>query len=162
MQDGQAVRVQGEGEPPPREASPSGEGMRGDLHVVIRVVEHDLFVREGDHLLMEMPISFTQASLGAEVEVPTLTSGHELTIPKGTQHGAMFRVASQGLPNLRRTQRGDLIVVTKIEIPKKLTKKQEELLREFAETEDHRVLPESHGFWKNIKDLLGGHKGDKS
>jgi len=158
VETGQAVRVQGEGEPPPREASPTGEGVRGDLHVVIRVKEHDLFVREGDHLLMEMPIGFTQASLGAEVEVPTLTGSHNLTIPKATQHGDLFRVQGQGLPSLRTSARGDLVVVTKIEIPKKLTKRQEELLREFAETEDHRVLPESHGFWKNIKDLLGGGK----
>ncbi len=156
IREGQAVRVQGEGEPPPRELSPSGEGVRGDLHVVVKVEEHDLFVREGDHLLMEMPIGFTQAALGAEVEVPTLDGRHALKIPKATQHGAMFRVQGQGLPNLRSGTRGDLVVVTKIEIPKKLTKKQEQLLRDFAETEDHAVLPESHGFWKKITDLLGG------
>ncbi len=154
--DGQAVRVGGEGEPPPREASPNGDGVRGDLHVVVRVQDHDLFQREGDHLLMQMPIGFSQATLGADVRVPTLDGETTLTIPRGTQHGSMFRVPGEGLPNLRGGRRGDLIVVCKIEIPKKLTKKQEDLLRQFADTEDHSVLPESHGFLKKIKDLLGG------
>ena len=156
IRDGQAVRVQGEGEPPPREQSPSGEGVRGDLHVVARVEEHDLFQREGEHLLMEMPISFSQAALGGEVEVPTLEGRHTLHIPKGTQFGEMFRVQGEGLPDLRTGRRGDLVLVTKIEIPKKLTKRQRELLQEFAETEDHDVMPESHGFWKKIRDLLAG------
>ncbi|USN99431.1 MAG: molecular chaperone DnaJ [Phycisphaeraceae bacterium] len=154
IQTGQAVRVQGEGEPPAREQSPTGEGVRGDLHVLVRVERHDLFEREGDHLLMEMPISFTQASLGAEVEVPTLEGQHTLTIPKATQYGAMFTIHGEGLPNLRSGRRGDLVLVTKIETPKRLTKRQEELLREFAETEDNSVLPESHGFWKKIRDAL--------
>ncbi|MEM0983162.1 MAG: molecular chaperone DnaJ [Planctomycetota bacterium] len=157
IQRGQVVRVQGEGEPPPREASPSGEGVRGDLHVVVDVEEHDLFDREGDHLLMEMPISFTQAALGSEVEVPTLTDPHTVTIPKASQHGAMFRVPGAGLPNLRTGRRGDLVIVSRIEIPKKLSSRQEELLREFAETEDHSVMPESQGFFKKIKDMLGGN-----
>ncbi|MEN0020455.1 MAG: molecular chaperone DnaJ [Planctomycetota bacterium] len=151
---GQAVRVQGEGEPPPPEASPTGQGVRGDLHVVIRVAEHDLFEREGHHLLLEMPISFTQASLGAEVQVPTLEDKADLRIPPATQHGALFRVNGKGLPDLRTGRRGDIVVVTKIEIPKKLTAKQEELLRKFAETEDHTVLPESQGFLKKIGDLF--------
>jgi molecular chaperone DnaJ len=133
--------VQGEGEPPAREQSPTGEGVRGDLHVVVRVDDHELFEREGDHLLMEMPISFTQATLGAEVDVPTLEGQHALKIPKATQYGAMFRVHGEGLPNLRSGRRGDLVIVTKIETPKKLTKKQEQLLREFAETEDHKRQP---------------------
>jgi len=153
---GQAVRVQGEGEPPAAEQSPDGAGVRGDLHVVVRVEDHDLFERDGDHLLMEMPISFTQASLGAEVQVPTLEGSETLTIKKGTQYGELLRVEGAGLPNLRSGRRGDLIVVVKIETPKKLTSKQEELLRAFAETEDKHVNPESHGFFKKITDLLGG------
>jgi molecular chaperone DnaJ len=155
IHSGQAVRVAGEGEPPPPEASPSGAGQRGDLHVVVSVTEHDLFVREDDHLMLEMPISFTQASLGAEVEVPTLDGSQEIKIPKGTQFGKLFRLPGHGLPNLRSGRRGDLIAVTRIEIPTKLSSPQEKLLREFAETEDHRVLPESHGFWTKIRDLLG-------
>ncbi|MCB9838848.1 MAG: molecular chaperone DnaJ [Phycisphaeraceae bacterium] len=153
---GQAVRIKGEGEPPPPEQSPSGEGVRGDLHVVVAVEEHDLFTREGDHLLMEMPISFTQAALGAELEVPTLDGRATLKIPHGTQFGATFKIPGEGLPSLRTHRRGDIIVLAKVEIPKKMTEKQKDLLREFAETEDKRVTPESHGFWKKIKDILPG------
>ncbi len=156
IQDGQAIRVQGEGEPPPQEASPSGEGMRGDLHVVVRVEAHELYAREGDHLLLEMPISFTQAALGAELEVPTLDGRTTLTIPRATQYGSTFRLSGHGLPNLRSGRKGDMVVITKIETPRKLTSRQEELLREFAGTEDNNVLPEKHGFLKRVKDFLGG------
>jgi molecular chaperone DnaJ len=152
---GQAVRIAGEGEPPPQEMSPSGEGVRGDLHVVVRVKEHEMFAREGDHLLLEMPIGFTQAALGAEVKVPTLSGQEPLKIPRGTAHGTLFRVTGHGLPNLRSGRRGDLVVITRIEIPKKLSAKQEKLLREFAETEDQSVMPESQGFLKKMKDWLG-------
>lgn len=156
IHDGQAVRVPGEGEPPSVDVSPSGQGARGDLHVVVRVKKHEFFERDGDHLLMEMPISFTQATLGAEVEVPTIEGKETLSIKKGTQYGDIFRIHDAGLPNLRSGRKGDLIVVAKIETPKKLTNKQEELLREFAKTEDKHVNPESHGFWKKITDFIGG------
>ncbi|MBL8964415.1 MAG: molecular chaperone DnaJ, partial [Phycisphaerae bacterium] len=152
IQDGQAVRVQGEGEPSP---DGSGSGVRGDLHVVIRVGEHDLYKRQGDHLIMEMPVTFTQASLGAKVDVPTLDGKAELTITRGTQHGHVFKVQDKGLPNLRSGRRGDLHVVVRLEIPKKMTSRQEKLLREFAETEHQAVLPESQGFWKKIQDIFG-------
>ncbi|MCW5754437.1 MAG: molecular chaperone DnaJ [Phycisphaeraceae bacterium] len=156
IHDGQAVRVPGEGEPPPPEVSPGGEGVRGDLHVVARVKEHEMFARDGDHLLLEMPISFTQAALGAEVDVPTLEGQTTLRLPRATQHASIFRISGEGLPNLRTGRKGDLIIACKVEIPKKLTSKQEKLLREFAETEDERVLPESKGFLRRVKELLGG------
>jgi molecular chaperone DnaJ len=156
IHDGQAVRVPGEGEPPGVDRSPGGEGVRGDLHVLVRVRDHDLFERDGDNLIMEMPISFTQATLGASVEVPTLDAKKTLDIKKGTQYGDLFRLAGVGLPNLRNGQRGDLIVVCKIETPKKLSAKQEDLLRQYAATEDKHVNPESAGFWKKITDRLGG------
>jgi molecular chaperone DnaJ len=114
-----------------------------------------MFTREGDHLLLEMPIGFTQAALGAEVKVPTLDGEQIVKIPKGTQVGALFRVNGAGLPNLRSGRRGDLVVVTKIEVPKKLSGKQEKILREFAETENESVLPESQGFVKKVRDWLG-------
>ncbi|MEZ6165326.1 MAG: molecular chaperone DnaJ [Phycisphaerales bacterium] len=156
IHDGQAVRVPGEGEPPGVDVASNGQGVRGDLHVVVRVKKHEFFERDGDHLLMEMPISFTQATLGAEVEVPTIEGKETLSIKKGTQYGDIFRIHDAGLPNLRGGRKGDLIVVAKIETPKKLTSKQEELLREFAKTEDKHVNPESHGFWKKITDFIGG------
>ncbi|MCC5786981.1 MAG: molecular chaperone DnaJ [Phycisphaerales bacterium] len=156
IHEGQAVRIQGEGEPPPAEVSPSGEGVRGSLHVVVRVKEHEFFHRDGDNLVLELPIGFSQATLGAEVEVPSLDGKADLKIPKGTQHGAIFRISGKGLPNLRSGRKGDLIVGVKIEIPRKLSSKQEKLLREFAETEDAKVLPESHGFFDRLKNFLGG------
>lgn len=156
IHEGQAVRVQGEGEPPPPEVSPGGAGQRGDLHVVVRVKDHDMFHRDQDHLLLEMPLSFTQAALGAELQVPTLDGPATLTVPRGTQYGSTFRIPGKGLPNLRSGRRGDLIVGVKIEIPRKLSSKQEKMLREFAETEDKAVLPEHTGFWKKVSDLLGG------
>ena len=156
IRDGQAVRVPGEGEPPAPEASPSGAGVRGDLHVVVRVSEHEIFKREGDHLVLEMPISFTQAALGAHLELPTLEKPASVIVPKGSQHGAVFRVPGAGLPALRSGRRGDLVMVTRIEVPKKLSEKQERLLRELAEEEKAGgILPETHGFWSKIKDFLG-------
>jgi molecular chaperone DnaJ len=157
IHDGQAVRVQGEGEPPPPELSPSGQGLRGDLHVVVRVKPHKVFQREDDHLVLEMPLSFTQAALGAELEVPTLSGKSKLTIPAGTQFGAQFRVSDAGLPNLRSGRKGDLVVIVRIETPRKLNKEQERLLREFAATEGvHGVSPESQSFWKKVKNFLDG------
>lgn len=156
VHDGQAVRIKGEGEPPRPEESPEGSGVRGDLHVVVRVEEHELFSREGDHLVLEMPIGFSQATLGAEIQVPTLEEPEILKIPRATQHGDLARLKGHGLPNLRTGERGDLVVALRIEIPRKLSEKQKRILREFAETEDVSVLPESHGFLNKIKDFLGG------
>jgi molecular chaperone DnaJ len=155
VHDGQAVRIRGEGEPPPQEVSPDGAGVRGDLHVVVRVEEHDLFTRDGDNLVLEMPISFTQAALGAETQAPTLEGPAPIRIPKAAQHADVLRVQGAGLPDLRTGKRGDLLVALRIEIPKKLTEKQKRLLREFAETEDINVMPESQGFLKRIRDALG-------
>ena len=157
IREGQAVRVSGEGEPPPQQISPDGAGVRGDLHVVIRVEEHEIFQREGDHLMMEMPISYTQSALGAHLEVPTLNEPASIVVDKGTQHGEIFRVKGAGLPNLRSGRRGDLVCVVKIEVPKKLSAKQEKLLRELAEEEGEQgLLPERDGFWGKIRDILGG------
>lgn len=150
LQDGQAVRVRGEGEP-----GPEG-GVRGDLHCYVRIAAHPFLERHDSDLVCRMPISFTQAALGAKVEVPTLEGRAELTIPPGTQHGQLFRLAGLGLPDLRGGRRGDEIVQVLVEIPKKLDRKQEQLLREFASTEDRSVLPESRGFFDRVMDYLGG------
>jgi len=155
VHDGQAVRVRGEGEPPRPQESPAGEGLRGDLHVVVRVRPHKLFQREGDHLVLELPIGFSQAALGGELEIPTLEESQTLRIPRGTQHGAVLKLSGKGLPNLRTGQRGDLAVLTRIDVPKKLTDEQERILREYAETEDVTVSTQSGGIWKRIRDALG-------
>lgn len=152
---GQAVRVQGEGEPPSPEQSPDGKGIRGDLHVLVNVAQHDMYKRQGDHLLLEMPISFSQAALGAAINIPSIGGACPLTITPGTQHDDHFKIAGKGLPNLQTGRRGDLIVLVRIEIPRRLTADQEKLLRDFAKTEDVNVMPESHGFLKKMRDLLG-------
>ncbi len=157
VSDGQAVRVKGEGEPPSPDESPGGAGIHGDLHVVIRVREHDLFQRHNSDLLLELPVAFALAALGGDVKIPTLDGEREtLHIPRGTQHGTLLRIAKQGLPDLRGGSRGDLVVGVKIDIPKRLTKEQEKLLRDYAATDNQSVSPESEGIWKKVKDALGG------
>ncbi len=148
IHDGQAIRVGGEGEPG------AMGGPHGDLHVVVRVEEHDLFTREDDHLILKMPISFTQAALGATLNVPVINGQHEITIKPGSQHGDLIRASGKGLANLRGGRSGDLVIVLLIEVPTKLTGKQEELLREFADTEDRDVMPHSQGFWDKIKSYI--------
>ena len=146
IRDGQIIRVSGEGEPG------TGGGPRGDLHVVVSVAEHGLFERDGNDLVLRLPIGYAQAALGAKVAVPTLGGGRvDLTIAPGTQHGQVHKVVQKGLPDLRTGKRGDLIVQTLIEVPRKLTERQEELLREYAETEDHEVMPHSKGFFDRLR-----------
>ncbi len=156
IHEGQAVRVSGEGEPPPQEMSPDGTGMRGDLHVVVRVETDEIFERDGDNLIIELPMTYTQAVLGAQVKVPSIDAEHTVNITKGTQHGAVFTIHHAGLPNLRSGKRGDLVVVTDLQVPKKLTDKQETLLRELAEEEDAPVAPRKSGMWTKIRDAIGG------
>lgn len=150
IQEGQAVRVRGEGEP-------AGEGgQRGDLHCYVRIEPHPFFERHENHLVCRVPLSFTQAALGAEIEVPTLTGKADLKIKPGTQHGQTYRLAGLGIPDLRSGRRGDELVQVVVEIPKKLSKEQKDLLRKFADTEDKNVLPESKGFFDKLVDYLGG------
>ncbi|MGC8624181.1 MAG: molecular chaperone DnaJ [Phycisphaerae bacterium] len=150
IHDGQAVRVRGEGEP--------GEagGNRGDLHVYVKVKEHPFFQRQDDDLLVDVPISIAQAALGADVEIPTLFGKSSLHVAPGTQPGQVLRVKALGLPDLRGGRTGDLIAAITVEVPRKLNKQQEQLLREFAATEDHAVLPVQKGFFDKLKDYLVG------
>jgi molecular chaperone DnaJ len=150
IHEGQAVRIRGEGEPGDEASA------RGDLHCYVHVSAHPFFERHNNDLLCRMPLSFTQAALGAKVEVPTLEGRAELTIPAGTQHGQMFRLAGKGLPDLRHNRRGDEVVQVLVEIPKRLNKEQEALLRQFATTEDKSVLPESKGFFDRVMEYLSG------
>ncbi len=150
IHDGQSIRVAGEGEPGERGGPP------GDLYVQVSVEPHEMFTREGDHLILQMPISFSQAALGGKVEIPTIDGYETITIKRGTQHGDMERLRSKGMPNLRNGHRGDMAVIYQIEIPRKLSKRQEQLLREFAESEDREVMPESKGFFDRIKAYITG------
>lgn len=150
IHEGQAVRHRGEGEP--------GEngGPPGDLHVYVRVKEHPFFQRDENNLVMQLPISYAQAALGADVEVPTLYGRSNLRIPAGTQYGQVLRLKGLGLPDLRGGATGDLLVQTLVEVPRKLSKKQEQLLRDYAATEDQHVLPARKGFLEKLKDYLVG------
>ncbi|MCH7572990.1 MAG: J domain-containing protein, partial [Planctomycetes bacterium] len=146
-----------EGEPPAQEISPSGKGIRGDLHVIVRIRDHDQFERDGDHLLIALPVVFTQLALGAKVPVPTIDGNSAvLTVPTGTQHGAIFRIDGQGLPNLRSEKRGDLVVIVQLVVPKKLNEKQRAILSQYAESEELDVLKKPPSFWDKFKGAIKG------
>ncbi|UUO05094.1 molecular chaperone DnaJ [Blastopirellula sp. J2-11] len=149
VDDQMRVRLSGEGQP-----SPNG-GPAGDCYCFISLRRHKLFERDGEHLILKMPISYTQAVLGAQIEVPTLIEGaHMLTVPKGTASGEIFKVRGQGMPDPHGRGKGDLYVQTYIEVPKKLDTRQEELLRELAEFEHANVSPHRKSFMESIRDYL--------
>jgi molecular chaperone DnaJ len=130
-------------------------GPAGDLYVVLSVREHPLFQREDDEIVCEMPISFTQAALGARIEVPTLDGKVEMSIPAGTQSGKVFRLRGKGVPHLNAQGRGDQHVRVTVEVPRHLTKKQRELLEQFAEDMGESQNPKSHSFFDKVKELFG-------
>ncbi len=151
VHDGQVVRARGEGEPNQTGTS------RGDLHVYVTVKPHPLLARKGDHLYCQAPISFTQAALGGRIEVPTLSGPEEIEVPSGTQYGDVVTLKKRGLPSARNGRQGDQHVQLIIEVPKKLTKKQRELLAEYAETEGsnpHWDAPQQKGFFEKLKDYF--------
>ncbi|MCL2648648.1 MAG: molecular chaperone DnaJ [Phycisphaerales bacterium] len=150
IHDGQSLVVRGEGEPGDH------NGPRGNLHIHVRVKEHPFFLRDEDNLIMQLPISFAQAALGADVEVPTLFGKSNLRIPPGTQHGEVLHLRGLGLPNHRSGIQGHQLIQIMIEVPKRLTKRQEELLREYAAIEEKHVLPQQKSFFEKLKDYVVG------
>jgi molecular chaperone DnaJ len=126
---GSRLRLSGEGEPGPHGGPP------GDLYVFIQVESHEFFERNNTDIVCQLPISFVQAALGAEVSVPTLNGERTLKIPKGTQYGDLFRFEGEGIPSLRNGRRGDQVIQTIIKTPSNINKKQEHLLREFEKLE---------------------------
>jgi len=145
IQDGQVLRLGGEGEP-------GSSGRRGDLHCMVRVKPHPFLMRQANDLILDMPISFTQAALGERVEIPTLTGKVTLDITGGSQGGDLIRLRGHGLPGLRSRRKGDLIVRLTVEIPKRVSSKQQKLLREYAATEARRnSLPKTRTFWERVK-----------
>jgi len=139
---GSKLRIRGEGE--------EGErgGPSGDLFVFLYVEPHDFFSREGDDIICQIPISFIQAALGSEIEIPTLNGKKNLSIPKGTESNEIFRIKGEGFQKLRGYGRGDLLVQVILKTPKNLSKRQEEILREFEEISTKKEN-EGEG-WKNI------------
>jgi molecular chaperone DnaJ len=128
VEEGMRMRYAGQGEPG------FFGGPSGDLYVVLHVKEHAFFERDGHHLHCSIPVSFSQAALGAEIEIPTLEGTHKLKVPEGTQSGTVFKVRGKGIPVLNGHGKGDLVVEVKVQVPTKLTKRQKELLAELAET----------------------------
>src|SRR5438552_1694563 len=148
VHEGQAVRIAGEGEPG-EQGAPAG-----DLHCYIAIKPHPIFSRHNNDLVCQFPITFTQAALGATVDVPTLKGQEKMDIPSGTQHGEVFKLKGKGLPDVRSHRMGDELVQVLVEIPKRLTEKQKQLLREFATTEDSNALPQRKGFLDKLKDVF--------
>jgi len=146
---GDRIRLAGEGE-----AGENG-APAGDLYVQVHVKEHPIFVRDGNNLYCEVPISFTHAALGGEVEVPTLEGRLKLKIPPETQTGRMFRMRGKGVRSLRSGVEGDLICKTVVETPVTLSESQKELLRQLeesisgAEAKVHK--PKAEGFFEGVK-----------
>ena len=150
VEDGTRIRLAGEGE----------AGMRGapagDLYIFLGIKPHDIFHREGPNILCRMPIPMTTAALGGQIEVPVIDGTKaRVNVPEGTQDGQRFRLRGKGMSVLRRKDRGDMYVEVEIEVPRNLTKRQKELLREFAgegkSATDHH--PKSEGFLSKIKEF---------
>jgi molecular chaperone DnaJ len=153
---GTAVRLAGEGE-----AGDPG-APRGDLYCVIRVREHALFQRDGNHLICRVPITFSQAALGGDLEVPTLDGRITHPLKRGTQGGEVIRIPGHGMPGLRGGRRGDLLVQVLVETPHHLTKRQEELFRELAELDNKHVSPERKSFMDKLCDFFSGEPASGS
>ncbi|MHC4548920.1 MAG: molecular chaperone DnaJ [Planctomycetota bacterium] len=148
VEAGMQLRLAGEGEPGPR------GGPRGDLFVEIHVKPHPLFRRQGDDILLEVPIGFAQAALGTDIDVPTLKGKSRLKIPKGTQPGAVLRMRGLGLPRLDGYGVGHQMVRIVVEVPGKLTKEQEEHLRHYAALEQQNVGARQKSFWDKVREIF--------
>ncbi len=145
---GSIISVKGEGEAGDRGGPP------GDLYVYINVKPHKIFKRKGNDIFLTVPISFTEACLGAEIEVPTLEGIEKFDLPAGTQTGEEFKLKNKGVPNVRGFGRGDLYFKVKIQVPKKLTDRQKELLLELDKEFNNRKQ-EKKSFFKKMKDAFG-------
>ncbi|HEY8499031.1 MAG TPA: molecular chaperone DnaJ, partial [Clostridia bacterium] len=148
IDNGQTISLRGEGEPGTKGGPP------GDLYVTIKVQPHPIFVRDGYDIICEIPITFTQAALGAELDIPTLEGTMKYSIPEGTQTGTVFRLRNKGIKHLRSNAKGDQFIKVNVEVPKKLTAKQKELLRQFAEIGGDDAFEQRKNFFDKMKDLF--------
>lgn len=149
VDNGSVISIHGEGE-----AGDKG-GPSGDLYIYITVKEHKVFKRKGNNIYYIVPISFSEAALGAEIEIPTLEGTTKYSVPEGTQTGTEFRIKNMGVPNVRGVGRGDLYFKVKVQVPKKLTEKQKELLREFSKEMGEDQKETKKGFFEKVKDAFG-------
>ena len=150
IEDGQRLRLSGMGD-----ASTEG-GPNGDLYIFIHVKEHDFFVRHGDDIICEIPITFAKATLGGEIDIPTLKGKKSIKIPAGTQNGKVFRLKGEGINNPRGYVPGDQLVKIIIEVPTNLTDDQQELLRKFDESLKDKNYKMNKSFIERFKDFFRG------
>jgi molecular chaperone DnaJ len=150
VDNGTQIRLSGEGQPG------TNGGPRGNLYIEIKVKPHKFFRRRKDDVLLDLTINIAQATLGAEVKVPTLNGDVKLTIPSGTQPGKVFKLRNKGIPHLRRNGRGDQMVIINVDIPSRLTSDQRQLFEQLADTLGSEVLPQERSFLDILKDVLGG------
>jgi molecular chaperone DnaJ len=129
-------------------------GPSGDLYVVLHVKEHSIFERDGDNIICEVPINFVTATLGGEVEVPTLQGKANIKVPAGTQSGTTFRIRGRGVKSIKGNGQGDLLIRVNVEVPTKLNQKQKAKLEEFAELCGEDVNPISKNFFERAKDFF--------
>ncbi|PWB54582.1 MAG: molecular chaperone DnaJ [Anaerolineales bacterium] len=150
VDNGNQIRLAGEGQP--------GEngGPNGNLYLVIRVLQHKYFRRRENDILLDLDINIAQATLGAEVDVPTVDGSTKLKIPAGIQPGKVLRMRGKGVPHLRGNGRGDQMVVVNVEVPRNLTSEQRKLMEKLAESLGSEVRPAEKGFLDWLKDTLGG------
>lgn len=150
VEDGTRLRLTGQGEPGENGASP------GDLYCDIHVIPHPIFKRQGNDVLCEVPITFAQAALGHTIDVPTLKGNIiQVKIPKGIQNNEVIPIRGEGFPNMHGYGRGNLLVQVIVEVPTKMTSRQEELLREFAEIEKKNASPRQKKFFEKMKSFFG-------
>ena len=142
------ITISGEGEHGLRGGSP------GDLYIYISVKEDEIFKREGNNIFLNIPISFTEAALGAKIVVPTLEGNEDYTIAEGTQTGTQFRLKSKGVPSIRGVGRGDLYFTVDVKVPTKLSDKQRDLLIELSQEQGEELKEEKKGFFKKVKDVF--------
>lgn len=131
-------------------------GQPGDLYVRLHVEPHEVFQRNNNDLVCELRIALTQAVLGTKIDLETLDGTEELTVPRGTEHGKIFRLRNKGVPYLDGRGRGDLLAVVSIEIPKKLDAEQEDLVRRLAEARGDEITPVDEGFFSKVKTAFKG------
>jgi molecular chaperone DnaJ len=148
---GQWLQLRNQGEP----GDPGAP--RGNLRAQIQVRKHPFFERQGNDLVCRVPVSFPQAALGAEIEVPTLDGPERLDIPRGTQSGEVLKIRGRGMPSINGQGRGDELVEIVIETPTRLSPRQEELLRELAEIEHDDVSSRRKGFLEKLRDFFTEH-----
>ncbi len=154
VEDGNRIRLAGEGE-----AGMRG-GPSGDLYIFLSIEPHELFQRDGADIFCRVPISMTTAALGGSIEVPTVDGNRtRVKIPEGSETGKQFRLRGKGMPVLRSKSTGDMYIQVEVETPKKLTKRQRELLEEFERESGGDTSPESDGFFSKMKEFFADKNG---